>query len=452
MLIELLRSGAAEVPDQPLIVAADRTLSYAEVLNVSENLARGLDRRSIARFACLGDATDMLPLVCASTATGAEACVYPSALDSSAVEQYSGLFGHRNVVTALPLLLDSVRMVRVDELAITEGELASPPERTPALILTTGTTGRPKAVRHDWGRLVAAAKHVEPRPGARWLLAYNLNQFAGVQVMIHVLLSRATLVVPSSFRPRDAVKVIRDFDVTHVSATPTFWRFVVSMLDEAAAGELPLRQITLGGEAVPGGLVERLSRLFPSARISQIYASTEFGSTVSVRDSEIGLPVSVLERGEDADVQMRIVDGELQIRSRVGMVGYYGEDDADADWRPTGDLVELRDDRIIFVGRTSDIINVGGIKVHPLPVEEIIGKVADVALVRAYARANPVTGQIVAVDVVARSGADTERLGDEIRASCDALPPAARPRRIRFVDELEMRGQKIVRGQEQANG
>ena len=48
------------------------------------------------------------------------------------------------------------------------------------------------------------------------------------------------------------------------------------------------------------------------------------------------------------------------------MLGYYGEEPVDADaWRPTGDLVEIVGDRIEFRGRVSEIINVGGVKVHP---------------------------------------------------------------------------------------
>ena len=69
---------------------------------------------------------------------------------------------------------------------------------------------------------------------------------------------------------------------------------------------------------------------------------------------------------------MKIIDGELHIRSSVGMLGYYGEPDlAMTRGAPTGDLVELRDGRVYFVGRTTDTINVGGVKVHPLPVEEV---------------------------------------------------------------------------------
>ena len=76
---------------------------------------------------------------------------------------------------------------------------------------------------------------------------------------------------------------------------------------------------------------------------------------------------------------MKIVDGELWVRSRIGMLGYYGDDPVDPDgWRPTGDLVEIVDGRVVFRGRRSEIINVGGTKVHPLPIEERIGAVPGV--------------------------------------------------------------------------
>jgi acyl-CoA synthetase (AMP-forming)/AMP-acid ligase II len=239
---------------------------------------------------------------------------------------------------------------------------------------------------------------------------------------------------------------MREFEVTHASATPTFWRFITGLIAEKEAAGLPLQQITLGGEAVPARLLDDLQRLFPGARISQVYAATEFGSTVSVRDRRNGLPVSVLDRTDDGGAQMKIVDGELHIRSRVGMIGYYGQPDiAEAEWRPTGDLVHVDGDRVYFVGRSTETINVGGVKVHPLPVEELVGAVDGVELVHAYGRPNALTGQILAVDVVARPGVDLETLEDDIRVACEPLAPAARPRRIRFVDSLAITEHKVSR-------
>jgi acyl-CoA synthetase (AMP-forming)/AMP-acid ligase II len=239
---------------------------------------------------------------------------------------------------------------------------------------------------------------------------------------------------------------MRELGVTHASGTPTYWRFVLAEM-RADGGPVPtLRQVTLGGEAIPGPLLGELARMFPEARISQVYAASEFGSTGSMRDRRAGLSAEVLQRGDDADVAMKIVDGELWIRSRTGMLGYYGEPPVDPDaWRPTGDLVELDGDRIHFLGRSSEIINVGGVKVHPLTIEERISAVAGVGVARVFGRPNPMTGQIVALEVVADADADQAAVEAAIRRACADLPSAARPRSIRFVDQVAMAGSKIVR-------
>ncbi len=444
MLIDLLRAAARRDPQQPAVLARGTTTTYRDLVERAEALVPTVARPELQRFGCrVDDVATLVGLLAAAAVVGSEPCIYPASLDAAGVEELARRLGHDLVVT------DAV----VGDWKA-ESDTASPPggPAAPLLVLTTGTTGLPKAARHDWTRLAAGVRHREPAPEHRWLLAYNLNQFAGLQVLLHVLVSGATLVVPASIQPRDAVDAMVTEQVTHASATPTFWRFLVGSLDEATAGRIPLRQITLGGEAVPGPLLARLGELFPGARTSQVYASTEFGSGVSVTDGLHGLPLSVLERGPDADVQYRIVDGELHARSSVGMLGYLGGDEAADGWRPTGDLVEVVGDRITFVGRVGDTINVGGVKVHPLPVEEAVAAVPGVRMARVYGRPNPLSGSIVAVDVVPADGALAEAIEDAIRAACAALPPAAQPRRIRFVDDLEVRGGKLVRQGEATDG
>jgi acyl-coenzyme A synthetase/AMP-(fatty) acid ligase len=447
VLIELVRQAAARGRGQPVVITSEHSESYGECLQRSETVARGLHAREIARFGCaLAAPQDIIVAAVASTATGSEACLYPRDLDAEGLSRLAGRFAHPVVLTDAGMELSGTRSLPLAELESAGGpELPSVPGRAPVLVLTTGTTGEQKGARHDFSRLVRAVRRADERPGTRWLLAYNLNQFAGIQIMLHVLVSRATLVVPRSRRAEDVIEAIRTNQVTHASATPTFWRLLVGRLDQERARELPLAQITLGGEAAPEGLIAKLRSLFPDARISHVYAGTEFGSAVSVRDGRSGLPLSVLDRDADAEIQLRIVDGELQIRSRVGMLGYHQGNDDEGDWRPTGDLVEVRGDRIYFVGRKTEIINVGGAKIHPLPVEELACAVEGVQLAAVYGRPNPVTGQIVAMDVVAAPGVDTAELEVRLRDACQALPAAGRPRRIRFVEELEIKGNKLMR-------
>jgi acyl-CoA synthetase (AMP-forming)/AMP-acid ligase II len=445
VLIDLVREHAAADPGREFVVEAGRTITYKDASARADVVAGGLAARGLDRVACLlDDPYDVITFLCAASAAGAEACVYPRSASDADIAVLANAFGHRTIVTERAL--DGVDAETIPFAALENGAAvaAAAPPSAPVLILTTGTTGVPKGARHEWSRLAAGVRRRADSGEARWLLAYNLNQFAGLQVLLHALVGGAALVGPESNQPRAALVAMRELRVTHASATPTFWRFLLTMVDENAAASIPLRQITLGGEAVPEAVIAQLRRTFPTAKISQIYASTEFGSSVSVGDERSGLPVSVLSRGDDADVQFKLVDGELYARSRVGMLGYVGQAD-DEGWRPTGDLVVVDGDRLRFVGRTSEIINVGGVKVHPLQIEELVAAVDTVALARVYGKPNPVAGQIVAVDVVARDDADPDATKAAVRAACKELPAAAQPRLIRVVDALELRENKIAR-------
>jgi acyl-coenzyme A synthetase/AMP-(fatty) acid ligase len=123
-------------------------------------------------------------------------------------------------------------------------------------------------------------------------------------------------------------------------------------------------------------------------------------------------------------------------------------DAVDGEWRRTGDLVEIVDGRALFRGRTSEVINVGGVKVHPLPVEVRINALADVAAARVFGRANRLTGAVVAVEVVPASGAvdaDLDSIREQIRDAVSDLPRAWQPRSVAFVESIQTLGDKTVR-------
>lgn len=448
-MIELLRRVAEEDPRRAAILTHERTVSYGELVRAAENAAAALSREGISRFAVAEhEAEPVVALMAAASAAGAEACLYPPS-EPEEIERLLDRFDHDLVVTTRDDL-EAGRVVRPEEWTsgadATPYDGPAPDAPRPHLVQTTGTTGTPRGVRHDWSRLLRGTARIKPERDHRWLLAYGIHQFAGLQILLHVFAAGATLVAPAPRRPREGLRAMRELGVTRASATPTFWRFVLAEL-RSDGGPVPtLEQITLGGEAIPGPLLGDLEKTFPGARISQVYAASEFGSTGSMRDRRAGLSAEVLDRGDDADVAMKIVDGELWIRSRTGMLGYYGEPPVDPDaWRATGDLVELDGDRILFLGRSSEIINVGGVKVHPLTIEERVSAVDGVGVARVYGRSNPMTGQIVALEVVTVPGADRAAVETAIRQACADLPSASRPRSIRFVDQVAMAGSKIVR-------
>jgi acyl-CoA synthetase (AMP-forming)/AMP-acid ligase II len=447
-LFELLHRVAQEEPGRVAVLTHTDSRTYADLVADARRVAAALRREGITRFAVVDhEASVVVPLVAGAALAGVEVCQYPP-VDPAEVADLLARFDHDVLVTDRTDLAGlGARVLPSSALIGGPGDEApDAPVSRPHLVLTTGTTGAPRGVRHDWSRLLRSADRVKPAAGERWLLAYGLHQFAGLQILLHVLAAGATLVAPAPRRPREGLAAMRALGVTHASATPTYWRFLLAEM-RSDGGEVPLlRQVTLGGEAIPGPLLGDLQRAFPDAAISQVYAASEFGSTGSVRDARPGLSTAVLDRGDDADVDMRIVDGELWIRSRTGMLGYHGEPEVDAEgWRATGDRVEVEGDRILFRGRTSEIINVGGVKVHPLPIEERVSAIRGVDMARVFGRPNAMTGAIVALEVVAAPGADPAGLKAAIRAACADLAPAAQPRSIRFVDDIVTAGSKIVR-------
>lgn len=448
-MIELLRRAADRDPDAIAMIAESGEWSYGRLVAEAESCAGGLREAGIERFAIVSnDIPVVVALLAGSSLVGAEACVFAPDIATEEMDRQAAAFSHDTVVSDRTDLGEPAARVTTPDSLRGEGIASAVlPERRPLLVLTTGSTGTPKGVRHDWTRQLARMSNAPDGSGQVWLLAYGPNQFAGLQVLIHVLGTGATLVAPSVRRPQSVLELIHDHAVDHISATPTFWRFMLAEFRADARPVPVLKQITLGGEAAPGALLEELRATFPGARVSHIYAGSEFGSTGSVRDGTDGLPASLLEGHDDSDVSLKIVDGELWVRSSASMLGYHGEDDRSADeWWPTGDLVDVVDDRIVFRGRKTDVINVGGVKVHPLPVEERVTAVAGVRAARVHGRANALVGAVVAVDVVAEEGVDERELKAAIRDACADLPRPWQPRSIQLVAELAMKENKVVRG------
>jgi acyl-CoA synthetase (AMP-forming)/AMP-acid ligase II len=310
------------------------------------------------------------------------------------------------------------------------------------LLTTSGTTGKPKVARHSIDALLGRIRfHASRGARPRWLLTYHPSSFAGLQVLLTVLVSGAELIAVDRPNVPELARAALEHRPTHVSATPTFWRAFLVALGESAS-VLPLDQITLGGEIVDQATLERLRALFPKAGITHIYASTEAGALFAVRDGVAGFPAPWLEEGVDG-ARLRIRGGELQVQSPRAMLGYESGAKASpvlADgWLSTGDLVEQRGDRVYFLGRGDSVISVGGAKLTPEEVEAVLLQVPGVAEGRVFGVKNPITGYLVGAEIVADPGADVERLrADLIAAARTQLEPYKVPRVIRFVASIRV--------------
>ena len=319
-------------------------------------------------------------------------------------------------------------------------------------LLTSGTSGKPKAVTHTWKSLMRPVRIQADREPPAWLLSYRPNLYAGLQVCAQCLANRGLLVMPGhNLAPDQIMQLMSEHGVRYASATPSYWRRLL-LLGRAAIKELKLKQVTCGGETADQTLLDWLKQSFPHARIVHIYATSELGRCFAIDDGLAGFPVRMVNTPTSDGIEIRVERGQLFARSANSMKGYERADAAEKamssdGWFATGDLVDKVNDRYQFVGRTSEIINVGGDKVHPLQVEQVIYDVPGVAATRVYPKTSSLAGQLVACDIVPGPGEDVAELERRVNKHCvQRLLPHSRPRFIRAVSRIELSAAgKIIR-------
>ncbi|MEU8219073.1 AMP-binding protein [Micromonospora taraxaci] len=298
-------------------------------------------------------------------------------------------------------------------------------------LLTSGSTGRPKRVGHTLDTLTTVRAD---QPDRTWLCPYAPGTYAWWQVVTLSLTQPGQhLVVVEPDELDDWPTVAAAHGVDAASGTPTFWRRTLHR-DAAALARVPLRQITLGGEPVDQAILDQLRDIFPAARISWIYASSEVGASIVVHDGRAGFPVDWLGRETPGRPTLSVVGDELVVTSPFHGAGLAGP-------VRTGDRVQVRDDRVLITGRLdSDEINVGGSKVSAGVVRGVLAEHPAVAWARVTGRRAPVLGRMVVAEVVL---APTEHLDTAeaalVRWCADRLPEYAVPRRIRVLTEIPVK-------------
>lgn len=308
------------------------------------------------------------------------------------------------------------------------------------ILATSGTTGTPKLIKHSTASLTRTCK-ADPQRGKDyvWGLVYDPFRFAGLQVVLQALASGSKLVMcHDSTSISQQATVFRENGVNALSATPTYWR---KLLMSGVLKGHSFKQITLGGEPADQSVLNALKAAFPTSRIVHIYASTEAGVGFSVNDGKVGFPVEYLENGV-GKIKLRISEeGTLQIKPESYTPST--SDDislADSDgFVDTGDLVEVRNGRVLFLGRDSGAINVGGNKVIPEEVESVIRSVAGVGEVIVKPKNSGVMGQLVTAEVLPDSqDYDRKELKESIMRTCrEQLERFKIPALIRFVESID---------------
>lgn len=291
-------------------------------------------------------------------------------------------------------------------------------------LFTSGTTGLPKRVSHSFKSISRFVKYHNSNTQLNWGFAFNPSHMAGLQVFFQALLNGNSLFRLFGIDKQLILKTILEYSITNISATPTFYRMLLPLNDVYDS----VKRLTFGGEKFDENIHNHLKVSFPSAKFNNIYASTEAGS-LFVASGDIFSIKSELKN------LVKIENNELIIHnSLMGEVG-----NTDSEWYHTNDLVELvndNPDQFRFISRKNEMINVGGYKVNPNEVEQILLDIDGVNQVRVYSKSNSILGKIICCEIVSENENLTESGIREILRS--KLQEFKIPRMITFVKSIAM--------------
>jgi len=311
---------------------------------------------------------------------------------------------------------------------------------TAAVVVTSGTTGTPKAVELTVAGAMAVGAGwstvLGHEPADRWLLTLPLHHVAGLAVLARSRMTGADVVVHEHFDV-DAVGLApRRFGATLVSVVPT-------MLGRLVAAGAPMheyRGVVTGGAPLPPALARQAQKL--GVRVYDAYGQSEtWGGCVAN-----GTPIP------GAAVRLGPAD-EIELQGPMVMRGYRRDPEATAraftgdGWLRTGDVGRLDDaGRLHVVDRLRDLIISGGVNVSPVAVEQVLAGhpgVADVAVVGAP---DPEWGERVVAHVVPVDPGAPPTVED-LRAFARAhLAAAHLPREVVYVPAVPRSpGGKILR-------
>lgn len=406
--------------DAPALVIRDRTCSYRELLEATRHWCRALDATTLPPGAAIGltgeSCFGMIALVLALAQRGLVAVPFLSssmreterAMRTAGVDgSYQfGAEGRVEWQTGAPR-----RPHELIERLRTTGK--------PGLILfTSGSTGASKAALHDFSRIWNRCMRTDRRTGTT-LVFLMIDHIGGINTLLHVLGAGGVAVFPADRSVAGVCRAIEAHRVELLPTTPTFLNMLLLSDHRRRFDVSSLRMITYGTEPMPPTTLLGVKRALPQVRCKQTYGMTETGilPTRSEADDSVWLNI-----GGDG-FETRVIDGVLWIRAETSMLGYLNAPcpfDSDG-WLNTGDLVDTRAGMLRILGRKSEMINVGGEKVSPTEIEDVILQVENVDDVVVKHKPNPITGQVVVAVVRVRHDEDHHAVAARVRQHCQRL-------------------------------
>ncbi|MCE7994816.1 MAG: acyl--CoA ligase [Roseivirga sp.] len=341
-----------------------------------------------------------------------------------------------HIITLRPTEVAFAQSSRSNESSNNKYVLKLTQENKSGLILfSSGSSGKPKAMIHDLETLINS---FEDRKGKNlnFLVFLMFDHIGGLNTLLNSLAMGVAITIPKERDPEHVCFLIEKYKVNVLPASPTFLNLLLLSQAHTKFDLSSLKLITYGTEPMPETVLLKVKEALPFVKLLQTFGTSETGiAKISSKSS-----TSNLIRFDDPDYEFKIVNQELWLRSKTQISGYLNASNqnfTEDGWFMTGDIVEEYEDGYLrIIGRNSDLINVGGLKVLPSEVESILIQIPLIADCMVFSESNPITGQIVVAQIVTKSEISSKELKKEIHRFCkNRLDQYKIPAKIKIVDE-----------------
>lgn len=295
------------------------------------------------------------------------------------------------------------------------------------IFFSSGSTGVPKGILHDFNRVVD--KFRVQRPPVVAISFLMLDHFGGINTILAITSGLGTVVTVKDRSAQSICAAIEQYRVNLLPATPSFLTLLMASGMQRRFDLSSLKRITYGTEVMPQATLDRLRLAFPDVELQQTYGLSELGVLRSQSRDDGSLWVRIGGKG----FETKVVDGILWIRSEFAMLGYLNAPSMfDADgWFNTQDRVEADGEYFRILGRITDLINIGGQKVYPAEIEDVILALSNVEDVVVYGEPHAILGNIIVAKIATIVVEDLDVLKLRVRIACRAkLAPFKVPSRV----------------------
>lgn len=266
------------------------------------------------------------------------------------------------------------------------------------ILFSSGSTGKPKAIIHDLDNFLNFYLQKKQKR-INVLLFLMFDHIGGINTLFNVLCMGACgIAISNRKNVNNIAKCIQDYKIELLPVNPSLLNLFLILNIKKEFDFSSLKIVTYGTEQMPDSLLNRLKIEFPKVRFHQTFGASEIGITQTQTKNNL---ISI----KNADY--KIINNELYIKSSTQALGYLNSDNNafNSDgYFATGDLVEVinhdNEEYIRIIGRTKEVINVGGEKVIPQEVEGIILQMKGIADCLVYGEENAITGQSVSAKIV----------------------------------------------------